>query len=50
MISGTHTIIYSDDAEADRAFFRDVLEVPHVDSGGGTLGVYQPLHQGPQAE
>ena len=25
------------DAEADRAFFRDVLEYPHVDARGGWL-------------
>lgn len=37
MINGFHTLIYSDDAEATRAFFRDVLEWPHVDDGGGWL-------------
>ena len=37
MITGAHTIIYSTDAEADRAFFRDVLQFPHVDVGGGWL-------------
>jgi catechol 2,3-dioxygenase-like lactoylglutathione lyase family enzyme len=37
MINGAHVIIYSRDAEADRAFFRDVLEYPHVDAGGGWL-------------
>jgi catechol 2,3-dioxygenase-like lactoylglutathione lyase family enzyme len=37
MISGAHVIVYSRDAEADRAFFRDVLEYPHVDVGGGWL-------------
>ncbi|MEV6008117.1 VOC family protein [Streptomyces sp. NPDC051976] len=37
MINGGHVIIYSRDAEADRAFFRDVLEYPHVDAGGGWL-------------
>jgi len=37
MITGAHTIIYSRDADADRAFFRDVLEYPHVDAGGGWL-------------
>jgi hypothetical protein len=26
MIHGAHVIIYSRDAEADRAFFRDVLD------------------------
>jgi catechol 2,3-dioxygenase-like lactoylglutathione lyase family enzyme len=37
VINGGHVIIYSRDAEADRAFFRDVLEYPHVDGGGGWL-------------
>jgi catechol 2,3-dioxygenase-like lactoylglutathione lyase family enzyme len=37
MISGTHMIIYSTDAEADRAFFHDVLKFPGVDAGGGWL-------------
>ena len=29
MIVGGHSIIYSTDAEADRAFFRDVLKFPN---------------------
>ena len=33
MIQGAHVILYSTDAEADRAFFRDVLEYPFVDAG-----------------
>ncbi len=37
MITGAHVILYSRDADADRAFFRDVLEYPHVDAGGGWL-------------
>ena len=37
MITGSHVIIYSNDADADRAFFSDVLEYPHVDAGGGWL-------------
>lgn len=37
MINGAHVIIYTHDAEADRAFFRDVLNYPHVDAGGGWL-------------
>jgi hypothetical protein len=37
MISGAHVIIYSKDAEADRAFFRDVLKYPSVDAGHGWL-------------
>jgi catechol 2,3-dioxygenase-like lactoylglutathione lyase family enzyme len=30
---GPHVVIYSADAEADRAFFRDVLGLPSVDAG-----------------
>jgi hypothetical protein len=37
MIVGSHTIIQSKDAEADKAFFRDVLKLSNVDSGGGWL-------------
>lgn len=37
VINGAHVIVFSRDAEADRAFFRDVLEYPHVDAGGGWL-------------
>jgi catechol 2,3-dioxygenase-like lactoylglutathione lyase family enzyme len=35
MITGTHAILYADDADAARAFFRDVLGLPYVDDGGG---------------
>jgi hypothetical protein len=37
MIHGAHVIIYSKDAEADRAFFRDVLKYESVDVGHGWL-------------
>ena len=37
MISGAHMVIYSKDAEADRAFFRDILHFPSVDAGQGWL-------------
>ena len=37
MITGSHVIVYSRDAEADRAFFADVLSQPHVDAGAGWL-------------
>jgi hypothetical protein len=37
MIVGAHSIIYSTDPDADRAFFRDILKFPHVDVGGGWL-------------
>jgi hypothetical protein len=37
MITGAHIIVYSKDADADRAFVRDVLRCPHVDAGHGWL-------------
>jgi catechol 2,3-dioxygenase-like lactoylglutathione lyase family enzyme len=37
MITGAHVVIYSTDADADRAFFRDVLGFSSVDAGGGWL-------------
>jgi catechol 2,3-dioxygenase-like lactoylglutathione lyase family enzyme len=37
MIFGTHVIVYSKDAEADRAFFRDILGFRSVDAGHGWL-------------
>jgi catechol 2,3-dioxygenase-like lactoylglutathione lyase family enzyme len=37
MITGAHVIIYSTDAEADRAFVRDVLGFASVDAGDGWL-------------
>jgi catechol 2,3-dioxygenase-like lactoylglutathione lyase family enzyme len=37
MIFGAHLIVYSKDAEADRAFLRDVLGFPFVDIGHGWL-------------
>jgi catechol 2,3-dioxygenase-like lactoylglutathione lyase family enzyme len=37
MIIGSHIIVYSRDAEADRAFLADVLGQRHVDAGGGWL-------------
>jgi catechol 2,3-dioxygenase-like lactoylglutathione lyase family enzyme len=37
MISGAHAMIFTQDEEADRAFLRDVLEIPCIDSGGGWL-------------
>lgn len=37
MIIGTHFLLYSKDPEADRAFFRDILERPFVDAGEGWL-------------
>jgi hypothetical protein len=37
MINGVHVLLYSDNPEADRAFFRDVLEFRSVDVGRGWL-------------
>jgi catechol 2,3-dioxygenase-like lactoylglutathione lyase family enzyme len=37
MISGAHIVVYSKHAEADRAFFRDVLGFKSVDAGYGWL-------------
>ena len=37
MLVGAHAIIYSRDAEADRAFFRDLLRLPSTDAGEGWL-------------
>src|ERR1700688_4643978 len=37
MISGAHVIVYSKNAEADRAFFQDVLGFKSVDAGQGWL-------------
>ena len=37
MIFGAHVIVFSKDAAADRAFFRDVLGFKSVDAGHGWL-------------
>jgi len=37
MINGTHLLLYSRDPEADRAFFRDVLNFKSVEAGEGWL-------------
>lgn len=37
MISGAHVVVYSKDAEADRAFFREILGFKSVDAGHGWL-------------
>jgi catechol 2,3-dioxygenase-like lactoylglutathione lyase family enzyme len=37
MITGTHAIIFAEDAEKARAFFRDVLEFPYLDAHDGWL-------------
>jgi catechol 2,3-dioxygenase-like lactoylglutathione lyase family enzyme len=37
MISGAHIVVYTKNAEADRAFLRDVLGLKSVDAGHGWL-------------
>jgi catechol 2,3-dioxygenase-like lactoylglutathione lyase family enzyme len=37
MINGAHIVLYTNDPEADRAFFRDVLNLSSVDAGHGWL-------------
>ena len=37
MINGAHVVVYSKDAEADRAFLRDILGFTSVDAGNGWL-------------
>ena len=37
MITALHTLVYADDPDAARAFFRVVLQLPGVDTGGGWL-------------
>jgi catechol 2,3-dioxygenase-like lactoylglutathione lyase family enzyme len=52
MIAGVHTLLYAHDAEAARAFFRDVLELEALDGGDGWLYFTMPpgelaCHPGP---
>jgi hypothetical protein len=37
MITGIHIMLYSENSEADRAFFRDVLQFRTVNAGRGWL-------------
>lgn len=37
VITGAHVVLFSTDAEADRAFLSDVLGLASVDAGGGWL-------------
>jgi len=37
MTTGIHLVVYSKDAEADKAFFRDILKLTSVDVGHGWL-------------
>ena len=52
MISGAHVMLFTRDEDADRAFLRDVLEIPCIDPGGGWLIYKLPpaelgVHGGP---
>ena len=54
MIFGAHIVLYSKDAAADRAFFRDILGLESVDAGHGWLifalppaeAAFHPAEQG----
>jgi len=37
VVFGAHIVVYSNDADADRAFFAEVLGFESVDAGGGWL-------------
>ena len=37
MVNGAHFLLYSQDPDADRAFFKDVLQFRSVDAGHGWL-------------
>ncbi len=37
MITGVHTLVYADEPDVARSFFRDVLGWPNVDAHGGWL-------------
>jgi hypothetical protein len=43
MIIGAHLLLYSENPEADRGFFRDVLNFSSVDAGHGWL-IFKLLH------
>ncbi len=52
MVAGIHALLYAHDAEAARAFFRDVLRLPSLDGGDGWLYFALPpaelaCHPGP---
>lgn len=38
MITSVHTLVYSDDAPATRAFLRDVVGLPYVEDAGSEPG------------
>ena len=45
MLTGLHAIVFTSQVEEVRAFFRDVLELPSIDAGGGW-----PIFAAPPAE
>ena len=52
VFEGVHTVFYCEDADAARAFFRDVLRVRSLDPGDGWLFFALPptqaaMHPGP---
>ena len=51
MIIGAHVMVQSNNKEADKAFFRDILQFPNVDAGNGFLLFAAPateiaIHEG----
>ena len=42
MITSMHSIVYASDADAARAFFRDVIGLPYLDAHDGWLIFKQP--------
>ena len=52
MISGAHAVITSKKPEADHAFLRDVLKLPHAGDGGYVIYALPPaelsVHEGPK--
>ena len=45
MISGAHVMIFTRDEDADRAFLRDVLEIPCIDGGGRLADLQAPANR-----
>ena len=46
-------MVFAEDAEATRTFFRDVLELDMTKfrvPGAGAIGLYQPTHPSPISE
>ena len=50
MIFGSHIVVFSSDAHADRAFMADVLGLDHVDGGGGWLIFALPPAESPSIQ